>query len=157
MCLNRLSKSYRKYILAEGCYFGGSFIVKEEVTFMQSSGGEEKRETVLNNQNKWKEHESQVEYRKAHSQQKANLLSLLAEKSVRDFSGRREKNWRERKLFFLVFHLLDSCSWGRKKSLLGGESRALNRSSIDSALDLSLHVIFLYSLRTYVFLPLFIA
>lgn len=75
---------------------------------MQSSGGEEKRETVLNNQNKWKEHESQVEYRKAHSQQKANLLSLLAEKSVRDFSGRREKNWRERKLFFLVFHLLDS-------------------------------------------------
>lgn len=157
MCLSRISKGYRKYILAEGCYFSGSSIVQEEVTFMQSSGGEEKRQTLLNNQNKWKEHESQVEYRKAHSQQKANLLSPLAEKSVRDFSGRREKNWRERKLFSLVFHLPDSCSWGRKKSLLGGECQALNRSSIDSALDLSLHVIFLYSLRIYVFLPLFIA
>lgn len=73
-----------------------------------------KRQTPLNNQNKGNEQESQVEYRGAHSQQKANLLSPLAEKPVRDVSGRREKNGRERKLFFLVFHLLDSCRQGKK-------------------------------------------
>lgn len=71
--------------------------------YAKHSGGEEKRQALLSNQNKQKEHESQVEYKKAHSQQKANLLSPLAEKPVRNFSGRREKNWRERKLFFLVF------------------------------------------------------
>ena len=108
-------KAYKKSILPKECSFGRSFIVQEEVIFMQRvPRGEEKRQTPLNDQNKWNEHEGQVEYRKAHSQQKANLLSPLAEKPVRDFSGRREKNGRERKLFFLVFHLLDSCSWGRK-------------------------------------------
>lgn len=78
-----------------------------------------KRQTLLNNQNKWKEHESQVEYRKAHSQQKANLLSPLAEKSVRDFSGRREKNWRERKLFFPGFPSAGLLFMGKKKIIIG--------------------------------------
>lgn len=82
--------------------------------YAKSSGGEEKRQTHLSNQKKRKELDSQLEYRKAHSQQKANLLSPLAEKPVRDFSGRREKSRKERKLFFLVFHLPDSCSQGRK-------------------------------------------
>lgn len=91
--------------------------------YARSSQRGEKRQTPLNDQSKWNEHESQVEYRKAHSQQKANLLFPLAEKPVRDFSGRREKNGRERKLFLLVFHLPDSCSQGRK--LLGIKRQTL--------------------------------
>ena len=102
MHLNQILKTYKKSILPEECsrYSSGrSFIVEEEVFFMQSSGVGGERETPLSNQNKGNEHESQVEYKRAHSQQKANLLSPLAEKPVRDFSGRREKNGRERKFF----------------------------------------------------------
>lgn len=101
MCLHLNQNT--KNILPKECSFSGSSIVQEEVIFMQRvPGGEEKQQTPLRTQSKWKEHKSQVEYRKAHSQQKANLLSPLAEKPVRDFSGRRETNCRERKLFFLV-------------------------------------------------------
>lgn len=124
MHLNQILKTYKKSILPKESSSGWSFTVQEEVIFMQGvPRGGEKRQTPLNDQSKWNEHESQVEYRKAHSQQKANLLFPLAEKPVRDFSGRREKNGRERKLFLLVFHLPDSCS--QRRELLGIKRQTL--------------------------------
>lgn len=78
---------------------------------MQSPGGEEKRQTLLNNQNEWKEHESQVEYRKAHSQQKADLLSPLAEKSVRELEGKE--------IVFLGFPSAGLLFTGKKKIIIG--------------------------------------
>ena len=91
--------------------------------YAKSSGGEEKRQTHLSNKNKWKEHDSQVEYRKAHSQQKPNLLSPLAEKPVREleiFQAGGKRVGRKGNCFSW-FSICRTPVHREEKSLLGGE------------------------------------
>lgn len=82
MSLHHMSKVYRRYISAKECSSTGPCIVWEETQTLwvfeqrprEVPGGKEERQTLLSNQNKWKNHDSQAEYWKAPSQQKAYVL-----------------------------------------------------------------------------------
>lgn len=157
--LSRISKVYRRQISAKQCSSTRPCIVWEETIFVQRPRevprGKEERQTFLSNQNKWKNHASQAQHRKAHSQQKATVLPYELQSLLEIFQAGGKQIVRKGNGLFW-FSICRTPEHGEEKSFRG-KCQVLSRNSVDSALPFCLRVIFLHSLRICVFSPLVIA